>query len=244
MRCFLDKYGDKNDSPLRHLLKHTNERLCQLICSLETQQLKNEQDQVPKEAFRLQEMMNHILWEIEDLRFKRDITANQIKHVQELLAPLEKKLAEINWTFSNQKSILSLQEEMERAYSTLHDFICKLEDHVDMQGTVDWFKTERLAEIEEDELALIDPKLHRIYFALKRIVSRLNEIDKVPMQYRSMRVVGHLQNQLATITNLFQDGHVNVHQNKLHHVPDIPKGQAILTEIVDEAHERARELVQ
>jgi hypothetical protein len=86
------------------------------------------------------------------------------------------------------------------------------------------------------EVEDVSPKFRRIFKKLRRIRNALNDAESVPISLLSTRYVGTLQSRLSKIDEKYT-------QARFSSADEIPKGQAVLADMLEEAHFIARDLL-
>jgi len=110
-------------------------------------------------------------------------------------------------------------------------------------GTASKMLTEAFSRVEEivDEMLPsrvedVDPKFRKTFKKLAKTTELLKEANNLPLRLVSSRYVGSLQSRLSKIDDKYHEARFEV-------AGDLPKGQAILADMLDEAHFVARDLL-
>jgi len=160
-----------------------------------------------------------------------------IKQVQKILTRLhDLKYQPTRVTY---KRIAKIQGWLHKVDLAFRDLPAGLEG----DGTASKMLTEAFSQVEEivDEMLPsqvedVDPMFRRTFKKLAKTTELLKEADNLPIRLVSSRYVGSLQSRLAKIDDKYHEARFEV-------AGEIPKGQAVLADMLDEAHFVARDLL-
>jgi hypothetical protein len=196
------------------------------------------------------------------------VIAEELEEIHEILRQLVLELREEDQWEDIDPSLVPVIKQLQKILGRLHDLkyhparisyknVAKIQGWLhkvdlafrdlpaglDEDGTASKMLAKAFATVEEivDDLLPAEaddvaPKFKKTFKKLSETTELLKKANNLPVRLVSTRYVGSLQSRLATIDDKYREARFDV-------AGEIPKGQAILADMLDEAHFVARELL-
>jgi hypothetical protein len=156
---------------------------------------------------------------LNDLKMRPMITHKELGHIQASLEHAENQFKKVKFTSEGEipEGQAALSDMFEEVYEEVYDLVVLLPDELEEEPEV------------EESLAPLEHKLHHI-------IESLEELQSLPKDWVETRDIGKIQNKLHVIDEQYKDEKITRHGH-------IPGGQAIISELLEKAHELAHEIV-